>query len=106
MPRLILKCRYYQQSKLHTNIAGMLSYIAKREGVEKLEDSWKSASPTEAQLKMITAITDKCSGTTRTSEYREFCENRTRGSASELIASALEDHPFLLEDKKKSHYFL
>ena len=44
MPRLIVKCRYYQQSKLHTNIAGMLSYIAKREGVEKLEDSWKSAS--------------------------------------------------------------
>ena len=95
MPRLILKCRYYQQSKLHTNIAGMLSYIAKREGVEKLEDSWKSASPTETQLKMITAITDKCSSTTRTSEYREFCENRTRGSASEFISSALEDHPFL-----------
>ena len=104
MPRLILKCRYYQQSKLHTNIAGMLSYIAKREGVEKLEDSWKSASPTEAQLKMITAITDKCSGTTRTSEYREFCENRTRGSASEFIASALEDHPFLLEDKTYLDY--
>lgn len=90
--------------ELPSTIAGMLSYIAKREGVEKLEDSWKSASPTEAQLKMITAITDKCSGTTRTSEYREFCENRTRGSASEFIASALEDHPFLLEDKTYLDY--
>ena len=104
MPRLIVKCRYYQQSKLHTNIAGMLSYIAKREGVEKLEDSWKSAPPTEAQLKMITAITDKCSGTTRTSEYKEFCQNRTRGYASEFISSALEDHPFLLEDKTYLDY--
>ena len=104
MPRLIVKCRYYQQSKLHTNIAGMLSYIAKREGVEKLEDSWKSAPPTEAQLKMITAITDKCSGTTRTSEYKEFCQNRTRGYASEFISSALEDHPFLLKDKTYLDY--
>lgn len=104
MPRLILKCRYYQQSKIHTNIAGMLSYIAKREGVETLEESWKSASPTESQLKMITAITDKCSGTTRTQAYHEYCANRTRGYASEFISTALEEHPFLLEDKTYLDY--
>ena len=53
---------------------------------------------------MITAITDKCSGTTRTQAYHEYCANRTRGYASEFISSALEEHPFLLEDKTYLDY--
>ena len=49
MPRIIVKCRYYQSEKTRKSIGGLLQYIATREGVAKLSDGQSNKPATEKQ---------------------------------------------------------
>ena len=52
MARIILKSRYLQTgSRQHSE--HLIQYIAKREGVQKIDDTWKYQSATKEQQKLI-----------------------------------------------------
>lgn len=104
MPRVIVKCRYYKTEKTRKNIGGYLEYIAKREGVDKLADGWKTAKVTELQKRLIGMIENQAPLTKSLVEYREYSKHPTRGSASEFIARAIEENHNLLESKTYLDY--
>lgn len=52
MARIILKSRYLRAgSKQHSE--HLIQYIAKREGVQKIDDTWKHQPATKEQRKLI-----------------------------------------------------
>ena len=52
MARIILKSRYLRAgSKQHSE--HLIQYIAKREGVQKIDDAWKHQPATKEQRKLI-----------------------------------------------------
>ena len=52
MAKIILKWRYLKPgTKAHGK--NMVKYIAKREGVDKIDDTWKVEQVSQAQQKMI-----------------------------------------------------
>ena len=104
MPRVIVKCRYYNSERSVYSAGGYLEYIGTREGVEKLGDAWKTAKATKNQVDFINAIVQKKSAITRTDEYKNFLASQTRGNASELISSIIENNPELLSDKTYLDY--
>ena len=104
MPRVIVKCRYYNSERSVYSAGGYLEYIGTREGVEKLGDAWKTAKATKNQVDFINAIIQKKSAITRTDEYKNFLASQTRGNASELISSIIENNPELLSDKTYLDY--
>ena len=71
MPRVIVKCRYYNSERSVYSAGGYLEYIGTREGVEKLGDAWKTAKATKNQIDFINAIVQKKSAITRTEEYKK-----------------------------------
>lgn len=104
MPRVIVKCRYYNSERSVYSAGGYLEYIGTREGVEKLGDAWKTAKATKIQVDFINTIVQKKSSITRTEEYKNFLASQTRGNASELISSIIENNPELLSDKTYLDY--
>ena len=104
MPRVIVKCRYYNSERSVYSAGGYLEYIGTREGVEKLGDAWKTAKAAKNQVDFINAIVQKKSAITRTDEYKNFLASQTRGNASELISSIIENNPELLSDKTYLDY--
>lgn len=104
MPRIIVKCRYYKTENTRKNLGGLLEYIAKREGVQKCDDNWKNVSVTAAQREVIDRLLKTVRHMKQTNEYAEFEQYPTRGNASELIASVIEAHPELLDEKTYLDY--
>ena len=104
MPRVIVKCRYYNSERSVYSAGGYLEYIGTREGVEKLGDAWKTAKATKNQIDFINAIVQKKSAITHSDEYKNFLASQTRGNASELISSIIENNPELLSDKTYLDY--
>jgi hypothetical protein len=104
MPRVIVKCRYYNSERSVYSAGGYLEYIGTREGVEKLGDAWKTEKATKNQVDFINAIVQKKSAITRTDEYKNFLASQTRGNASELISSIIENNPELLSYKTYLDY--
>lgn len=104
MPKVIVKCRYYNTEKTQQSVGGMLEYIGTREGVEKLDDAWKTSRATKRQAELIADLTKRFHSICQTSEYSSYLNEPTKGSASELIASVIESHPDLLYDKTYLDY--
>ena len=99
MPKVIVKCRYYNTEKTRKSIGGMLEYIGTREGVEKLDDAWKTSRVPKRQSEFIDELVKRFHSICQTSEYSSYLNDPTKGSASELIASVVENHPELLYEK-------
>jgi hypothetical protein len=104
MPRIIVKCRYYQSEKTRKSIGGLLRYIAKREGVDKLNDKQKNKPATEKQKECIDQFVNVYKSIVNMPEYSAFEKSNTRGDASELIAAVIEMHPELLSGKTYLDY--
>ena len=104
MPKVIVKCRYYNTEKTRQSVGGMLEYIGTREGVEKLDDAWKTSRATKRQAELISELTKRFHSICQTSEYSIYLNEPTKGSAYELIASVIESHPDLLCDKTYLDY--
>ena len=104
MPKVIVKCRYYNTEKTRKSIGGMLEYIGTREGVEKLDDAWKSSRVSKRQSEFIAELVNRFHSICQTSEYSSYLNDPTKGSASELIASVVENHPDLLYEKSYLDY--
>ena len=103
MPRVIVKCRFYQANNSLRDIGGMLRYIALRKGVDKSE-SWETELASKAQDEIILRFTDAYPHLKKTVEYLDYAGTKTKGSASEFISTVLESYPELLSDKTYLDY--
>ena len=103
MPRIIVKCRYYKNAA-SGNLGGLMKYIATREGVEKLPKEQRALPATDNQQQFITQIVSRNNAIRTTPEYKAFMKAKTRGNASELISSAVENNPRLLNMEEYLRY--
>ena len=69
MAGIIFKWRYLKAGASGRHSENLIRYIAKREGVEKLDDSWKHRPVTKAQTKLITQILSDYPDTKDSFEY-------------------------------------
>lgn len=91
MAKLVTKFKYLK-SPSRKSPGGYATYIATRDGVEKIDDTQKNAPATEAQLKFIKKIMRDFSDSVLMPEYTDYNLNPTRGNASEFITRVLEDY--------------
>ena len=102
---LVVKWRYWNNSKSRAERSGnYLNYIGMREGVEKFDDTWSSKSVTEKQQKLIGQIIKDVPSVADTEEYLIYLAHPTCGTAHDVISSALDDHPRLLDKKTYLDY--
>lgn len=99
MPRLIVKCRYFnnRNSKRGGNY---LQYIATRDGVDKPDDAWMNKKPTKTQEKVVAMILRDCPDTKNLEEYHHYNSSPTRGAASDFITKAFINHGELIHTKQ------
>lgn len=91
MARLITKFKYLKPSD-RQSVGGYAKYIATREGVEKVDGTFKNDFSTEKQKKLIGKILRDFPDSKSMLEYEDYLKEPTLGNASEFIARALEDN--------------
>lgn len=91
MAKIILKSRYLKPSSTKHSL-NIINYIAKRDGVDKIDDSWKHQPATHGQKELIETLTRDYPELVSNFEYRDYIKKPTRGNASEFIDRAIEDY--------------
>lgn len=91
MAKLITKFKYLKPSA-RQSVGGYAKYIATREGVEKVDDTFKTDPPTEKQKKLIERILRDFPDSNSMLEYEDYLKAPTLGNAFEFITRALEDN--------------
>lgn len=95
MAKIILKSRYLQTgSRQHSE--HLIQYIAKREGVQKIDDTWQSKPATKEQEKLIEELVGDFPETKDSFEYRDYISKPSKGTASEFISRAIDDNVDLI----------
>lgn len=89
MSQLIVKWRYMSHSS-KSNIKNLVKYIAKRDGVEFTDESWRNKKVTEYQKKLIKQLIKDFPSAINSDEYKLYFEKQTRGFASDLITQTLD----------------
>ena len=91
MAKIILKWRYLKPgAKAHNE--NLVKYIAKREGVDKIDDSWKAEPVSKAQQKMIDDLLKEFPESKDSYEYQDFLRQPNKGNASEFITRTIEEN--------------
>ena len=68
MAKIILKSRYLKTgNKLHSE--HLIKYIALREGVQKIDDTWRYKPVSKEQKKLIAELTEEFPDTKNSFEY-------------------------------------
>lgn len=96
MAGIIFKWRYLKVGASGRHSENLIRYIAQREGVEKLDDSWKHRPVTKAQTELITQILSDYPDAKDSFEYQDYEKSRTAGAASEFITRAIEERVDLI----------
>ena len=91
MPKLITKFGYLK-GKAKKNPGGYAKYVATREGVEKIDESFKLSPRTRKQADLIARILRDFPDTKEMHEYDDYQKEPNLGNATEFITRALEDH--------------
>lgn len=95
MTKIILKSRYLRAgSRQHSE--HLIRYIAKREGVQKIDDTWKHQSATKEQQKLIEELVRDFPETKDSFEYRDYISKPSKGTASGFISRAIDDNVDLI----------
>ncbi len=99
MAKLVTKFKYLNKDAPHS-VGGYAKYIATREGVEKIDDTYKMAPATQKQHKLIRKILKDFPDCKEMLEYADFLKELTVGAASEFITRAVEDNADRMTDSK------
>lgn len=100
MAKIILKCRYIKSGKVKHS-KNLINYIATRDGVEKIDDSWEHLPATVEQQRLIEEILKDLPDTASNFEYKDYLSSPTRKNASEFISRAIEDNPEVINQRRK-----
>ena len=99
MAKIILKCRYLKPgSSAHSQ--NLIKYIAKRDGVDKIDDTWKCLPVSAGQKKLIKDILHDFPDAKSSYEYQDYLSEPNRGNASEFISRAIEENVDLIAKRK------
>lgn len=99
MARLVTKFKYLKSDQ-EKPIGGYATYIATREGVEKIDESFKLAAATVKQQKLIEKILRDFPDSAAMLEYEDYQREKTVGAASEFITRAIEDNAHEILNQK------
>lgn len=99
MPKLITKFGYLK-GKAKKNPGGYAKYVATREGVEKIDESFKLSPRTRKQADLIARILRDFPDTKEMHEYDDYQKEPNLGNATEFITRALEDHAHEMTQEK------
>ena len=97
--RLVTKFKYLKPDQ-EKPIGGYATYIATREGVEKIDESFKLAPATVKQQKLIEKILRDFPDSAAMLEYEDYQREKTMGTASEFITRAIEDNAHEILNQK------
>ena len=104
MPKLITKFGYIK-SKAERNRGGYAKYVATREGVEKIDESFKLLPRTRKQADLIAKILRDFPDAKEMHEYDDYQSEPNIGNATEFITRALEDHAHeIMQEKTYADY--
>jgi len=90
MAKIIFKSRYLKAGG--GRVGNYIKYIATRDGVVKIEDSWKTMNATHNQQKFIKQLMRDFPSVKDSFEYRDYLKEPTRATASEFISAAIDSH--------------
>ena len=99
MARLVTKFKYLKPDQ-EKPVGGYATYIATREGVEKIDESFKLATATVKQQKFIEKILRDFPDSATMLEYEDYQKEKTVGAASEFITRAIEDNAHEILNQK------
>ena len=91
MARLITKFKYLKPNA-RKSVGGYAKYIATREGVDKIDASYKLEPSSKKQRHLIEKILRDFPDSKEMLEYEDYQNEPTVGNASEFITRALEDN--------------
>lgn len=100
MPRIIMKSPYIKPNS-KTHIGNYVSYIATRDGVEKVDSTQKFMEATERQKQIIKKLLSDYPDSKDLYEYQDYLDKPNRGNADELILRIAETHAELFGDREK-----
>lgn len=90
MPRIIFKCRYLKNAASH--LSNYVTYVATRDGVEKIPEDKRKLHSTVKQKKMIAEILNQFPDVADLFEYEDYLREPTMENASEFITIAMEQN--------------
>ena len=90
MPRIIFKCRYLKNAAAHAE--NLVTYVATREGVERIPQNRRNLPTTLKQKLLIADILARFPDSDRLFEYEDYQNSPTVENASELISAALDQN--------------
>ena len=92
MAKLITKFKYLKPNA-RQSVGGYAKYIATREGVDKIDESYRLSPCSQRQQQLIEKILKDFPDSKEMLEYEDYLKEPTVGNASEFITRALEDSP-------------
>lgn len=104
MAKLITKFKYLKPNA-RESVGGYAKYIATREGVDKIDQSFKLAQSSKKQQQLIEEILRDFPDSKEMLEYEDYLKEPTVGNASEFITRALEDNAYeVMQTKTYADY--
>ena len=104
MAQLVTKFGYIKPNA-KGNAGGYAKYVATREGVEKIDESFKLAPQTQKQMDIIAKLIRDFPDTKDMHEYDDYLQEPNLGNATEFITRAIENNAHkILEQKTYADY--
>ncbi len=104
MAKLITKFKYLKPNA-RQSVGGYAKYIATREGVDKIDQSFKLSPSSQKQQQLIEEILRDFPDSKEMLEYEDYLKGPTVGNASEFITRALEDNAYeVMQTKTYADY--
>ena len=91
MAKLVTKFKYLKPTD-KLSPGGYAKYIATREGVEKIDESFKLKPVTVNQKQLIAKMLRDFPDSKNRLEYDDYLQNKTVGAASEFISRTMEEN--------------
>lgn len=101
MAKLVTKFKYLK-ANARQSVGGYAKYIATREGVDKIDETYKLAPSSVKQQKLIQKILKDFPDSKDSLEYEDYLKSPTVGNASEFITRTMEDNAY--EGKQTKTY--
>ncbi len=91
MAKVILKWRYIKPgSKKHNR--NLVKYIAQRQNVDKIDDTWQALPVSKSQRDLIEQILKDFPEAADSHEYQDYLSMPNKGNASEFISRSVEEN--------------
>lgn len=104
MAKLITKFKYLKPNA-RQSIGGYAKYIATREGVDKIDESYMLSPSSVKQQQLIEKILNDFPDSREMLEYEDYEKEPTVGNVSEFIIRALEDNSYeVMQTKTYADY--